>query len=122
MVYDDKVLNPHIANETTIQTIQKTLEKIVQHNGIYNEDKSLIPSFAGKTGGAHFQSGSPEDVQSNDFDVVSFCGYFPVEDPQFTCLIMLYLNEGNMNSKGSIAVRSIKELAEKIVVNKRNDR
>jgi cell division protein FtsI (penicillin-binding protein 3) len=122
MVYEDKVLNPHIANETTIQTIQKTLEKIALHNEINSADKSLKPSFAGKTGGAHFQSGSLEDFQSNDFDVVSFCGYFPVEDPQFTCLIMLYSKEGNMNSNGSIAAQSFKELAEKVMVAERNDR
>lgn len=115
MVYEGKVVNPQIATKSTIQSIQKALEKTVQHNGIDSADKSLKPSFAGKTGGAHFHNGIPEEVQSNNFDVVSFCGYFPVEDPQYTCLVMIYNPKIELPSGRKNAAPLFKLMAEKIV-------
>ncbi len=119
MVFEDKVMNAQIASEPTIKAIQKALARVVSHRGPGFASDSEQISVAGKTGWTRFQFGNPADTIVNRVDVASFCGYFPVENPQYTCLVMIYNNKYSISPKGMIAVKIVKELANKMVEQKK---
>jgi len=112
MVYEDKVLDPMIASETTIKNLQSVLTKVIT-KGTGRLAQSEKISMAGKTGGSHLYTTLPDDAIIDPFDIISFCGYFPVENPQYTCLVMVYSSKEKLPSYGTVAVRIFKELAEK---------
>ena len=118
MVFEDKVLNAQIASESNIKAMQKALARFISHRGPDFASDSDQISVAGKTGWTRFQFGSPTDTIVNRVDVASFCGYFPVENPQYTCLVVIYNNQYSISMKKTVAVKIFKELANKIVEQK----
>lgn len=118
MVFEDHVLNAQIASEPNIKAMQKALARFISHRGPGFASDSDQISVAGKTGWTRFQSGGPADTIVNRVDVASFCGYFPVENPQYTCLVVIYNNQYSISMKKTIAVKIFKELANKVVEQK----
>ena len=118
MVFEDKVLNAQIASEPNIKAMQKALARFISHRGPGFASDSEKISVAGKTGWTQLQFGSPTDTIVNRVDVSSFCGYFPMENPRYTCLMVIYNNQDGMSMKKTIAFKVFKELANKIVEQK----
>jgi len=108
MVFEDKVLNPQIAGEPTIKAMQKAFARFVSHRGPGFASDSEQLSVAGKTEWTRFHFGSPVDTIVNRVDVASYCGYFPVENPQYTCLVMIYNNKYSIFMKKTVAVKIFK--------------
>jgi len=75
------VVNPKICKDTTLSQVKKMLEDVITE-GTAKVVKSDYFTIAGKTGTALIASnGGYENYY------VSFCGYFPAEDPQYTCFV-----------------------------------
>lgn len=119
MVFEDQVLNAQIASEPNIKAMQKALARFISHRGPGFASDSDQISVAGKTGWTRFQSGGPADTIVNRVDVASFCGYFPVENPQYTCLVVIYNNLYSISMKKTVAVNIFKELVSKMVEQKK---
>ncbi|MCL1944004.1 MAG: transpeptidase family protein [Candidatus Azobacteroides sp.] len=101
-----EVLNPAICTPPTLATIQSMLLGVVE-KGTGKPVRSKYMKIAGKTG--------TTQIHGTDFTNVSFCGYFPADDPKYTCLVMLCGVDGNL-SAGATAGIVFKNIAEQIYV------
>lgn len=87
-VYGTKVINPKICSEKTIKEIQAILTNVVKRGtgkSLYSADFSM----AGKTGTAQTEYWMA-DWQSNRRYVSSFAGYFPAENPKYSCIVVIH--------------------------------
>lgn len=94
---EPEVINSSICKSSTLKSVRHALESVVEHGTAAtkwnNEDviirqgaKSKRVKIAGKTGTAQrYAHGS----YSGNGHYVSFAGYFPANDPQYTCLVVI---------------------------------
>ena len=76
------VLNPSICSKTTLKAVQEMLEAVVnEENGTAYNIKSDKYKIAGKTGTCQVDYNT-ENVQY----VSSFVGYFPANEPKYSCI------------------------------------
>lgn len=100
-----EVVNPRMCKATTLEQIHEMLLGVVE-NGTGKVVKSNYFDIAGKTGTALIASGGGYSGY-----YVSFCGYFPAEDPLYTCFIGLRKPKG-VPSGGGQAGMVFKNIAE----------
>ena len=98
---EPEVINPQICKESTLKAIRHALEGVVDRgtarsewnsNGYYRQGaKSRKLKIAGKTGTAQrYANGS----YSGNGHYVSFAGYFPADEPQYTCIVVIDARPG----------------------------
>ena len=86
--YETEVINPKICSDKTLGEIQEILKNTV----VRGTGKSLYSSnfsMAGKTGTAQTEYWMP-DWKSNRRYVSSFAGYFPAENPKYSCIVVIH--------------------------------
>lgn len=110
-VFDTIVINERIASERTIETLQTLLKGVVQ-NGTAKSMSKLGFSVAGKTGTAQISQGSAGYNKKNY--TATFVGYFPADNPKYSCIIVISNPRGKKYYGGSVSGPVFKELAEKI--------
>lgn len=106
-----EVVNPMMCKETTLQQIQEMLIGVVEQ-GTAKVVASDYFTIAGKTGTAQIASGGGYGGY-----YVSFCGYFPAEDPMYTIFVGLRKPKG-VPSGGGMAGMVFKHIAEQTYVRK----
>jgi len=87
-IFKKEIINPQICSQKTLLQIQEILKNIV----IRGTGKSLYSpyfSMAGKTGTAQTEYWMP-DWNENKRYVSSFAGYFPVENPKYSCIVIIH--------------------------------
>ncbi|WP_347374183.1 penicillin-binding protein [Aequorivita sp. Q41] len=87
-LYDTKVINPKICSDETLKEIKEILKNTVKRG----TGKSLYsPNFsmAGKTGTAQTEYWMP-DWKSNRRYISSFAGFFPAENPKYSCIVIIH--------------------------------
>lgn len=98
---EPEVINSQICSASTLKAIRHALEGVVDRgtarsewnsNGYYRQGaKSRKLKIAGKTGTAQrYANGS----YSGNGHYVSFAGYFPADDPQYTCIVVIDARPG----------------------------
>ena len=92
--FDPIVINKHIAKDKTIKKLQSMLEGVVL-NGTAKGIKNKHYSIAGKTGTAQIAQNNKGFNKTNY--KASFCGYFPADDPKYSCIVVI-----NNPKKGQI--------------------
>ena len=115
--YDTKTVIPNICSDNTLKIIQDMLYNVVNYKDLSPERrdgtgkpaKSDIITIAGKTGTAQI---SNRGVRSGHN--VSFCGYFPYENPQYTCIVVISRPRVGLPSGGLMCGTVVKDIAEKI--------
>lgn len=110
-VFDTVVINDHIASARTISTLQTLLEGVVK-NGTAKSLNKLGFSVAGKTGTAQISQGKSGYDKKNY--VATFVGYFPAEDPKYSCIIVVSNPRGERYYGGSVSAPVFKDIAEKL--------
>ena len=100
-----------VISKETAQTMQKILQSVVE-NGSGKRAQIKGYNVAGKTGTAEKLSKS--GGYAKRLHVVSFCGFVPVTDPQFTILIILD-NPSKYTFGGTAAAPIFKEIAEPLL-------
>lgn len=105
-----KVKNKQIADKRSITEIQKMLRGVVT-NGTGKPMDSPFVQIAGKTGTAQI-SGS--GGYAGYGHVVTFCGYFPADDPLYSCIVVVSRPRGVYPS-GSIPGKVLRAVAEQSV-------
>ncbi len=76
------VLNPAICSKRTARMMHDLLENVVE-NGTGNNIKNNTYGIAGKTGTAVHSYANLKRYNA------SFCGFFPSENPRYTCLVVV---------------------------------
>ena len=84
--FNKVVLNPSICSKTTLKAVQDMLEAVVnEENGTAYNIKSDKYKIAGKTGTCQVDYNT-ENVQY----VSSFVGYFPADEPKYSCIVVIH--------------------------------
>ena len=109
--FKKQILNPSICSKETLSIVKKMLYDVVHHkNGTAKNIKSNNIKIAGKTGTAQVGYGTDEV----DY-ISSFVGYFPAENPKYSCIVVINKPNKNKGYYGSdVAAPVFKRIAEKI--------
>lgn len=110
-VFDTIVINERIASAETIETLQELLRGVVV-NGTAKNLSKLPFAVAGKTGTAQISQGGSGYNRKNY--TASFVGYFPAEEPKYSCIVIISNPRGGKYYGSSVSAPVFKEVAEKI--------
>jgi cell division protein FtsI (penicillin-binding protein 3) len=107
--YQSKTLNKKICSEETLKKLHILLAGVVE-NGTANNIKNANYSIAGKTGTAQ----KLKDGKYTKQYYTSFAGYFPAENPKYSCIVMIDNPKGYRQYATDVAAPVFKEIADKI--------
>ncbi len=100
-----------VKNQTTIDKAKKLLEGVVQ-KGTATNLRNNIYKIAGKTGTAQIAQNNKGYNKSNY--KASFVGYFPADDPKYSCIVVINNPTKGVYYGGSIAGPVFREIADKV--------
>ena len=86
--FETEVVNPKICSDTTLMYIREILKKVVSE-GLAKQAGSKQFSVSGKTGTAQISQGKAGYKSGKTKYLVSFCGYFPSENPKYSCIVSI---------------------------------
>jgi len=111
--YNTVVLNPKVCSRETISKLKAVLQNVVK-KGTGKELYSKDFSMAGKTGTA--QVNYAKNGGSEKYYASSFVGYFPAENPKYSCIVVVHKpNTSKNNYYGAdVAGPVFKRIAQKI--------
>lgn len=115
--FDKEVINPSICSQETLDEVRELLKNIVAHkgatgHGLYSPNFSM----AGKTGTAQkdYSVGDPTKLKY----ISSFAGYFPAEDPKYSCIVVIHEPDKQVGYYGAdVSGPVFKSIAQKIYSN-----
>ena len=108
------VISEHICKDTTVHAIQSILKEVVNgQGGTGKRAKSKYFYISGKTGTAQVADEKGGYHSANPRHYVSFCGYYPSDNPQYTCLVAIRTNH-NPVSGGAVAGPVFLKIAEQV--------
>ncbi len=108
--FDTIVINEQIASSRTIKTLQSLLKGVVE-NGTAKLLSKCAFTVAGKTGTAQIASNGSYNKKNY---TASFVGYFPADDPKYTCIVVISNPMGGKYYGASVSAPVFKEIAEKV--------
>ncbi len=111
--YDKQVINPKICSDETTKKLRAMMQNVVKRGTaakLYSKDFSM----AGKTGTA--QAGYGTNGGLDKHYISSFVGYFPAENPKYSCIVVVHKpNTSKNNYYGAdVAGPVFKRIAQKI--------
>jgi cell division protein FtsI (penicillin-binding protein 3) len=111
--FEKEIINPKICSEETIKKLKALLENVVKRGtakSIYSKDFSM----AGKTGTAQGNYGINGGADKHY--ISSFVGFFPVDKPKYTCIVVVHKPSTSTGSYygADVAGPVFKRIAQKI--------
>lgn len=109
--FPTQVVNASICSKETLKTMQGMLEGVVER-GSARRARTDAFKIAGKTGTAHIAEGKKGYTNQK---LSSFAGYFPADDPKYSCIVAFKTFETpNKSYGGAVAAPVFKSIAEKV--------
>ncbi len=112
--FDKEVINPKICSQETIDKLQEILKNVVIRGTgqrLYDENFSM----AGKTGTARIEYGNYQEWVKDKKYVSSFTGYFPAENPKYSCTVVIHKPDRTVGYYGAdVSGPVFKDIAQKI--------
>lgn len=111
-----RVIREKICSDKTLNDVRKTLLGVVEHPK-YGTGKVVHSPYiriAGKTGTAQISKGSAGYAAGGKSHQVSFCGFFPYENPKYTCIVVIREPRIGPPSGGGMSGVVVKNIAERI--------
>ena len=112
--FDTEVIVNSIASRSTIRKAKKMMEGVVEHGTAVNL-RDADYKIAGKTGTAQiakekygYRSGSKISYQA------SFCGYFPADNPIYSCIVVVNAPSNSVYYGNLVAGPVFKEISDKV--------
>jgi cell division protein FtsI (penicillin-binding protein 3) len=109
--FDPAVINPAVCSQSTIKQLQQLLEGVVE-NGTAQNVKNPVYKIAGKTGTAQIMV-EGVGYDKNNYKA-TFVGYFPADNPQYSCIVMIFKPNKGIYYGSQIAAPVFKEIADKV--------
>ncbi len=110
--YDREIINPAICSQNTIDKVKVMMENVVKRgtaDNLYSENFSM----AGKTGTCQ-----AEYWKSPGNYIASFAGYFPADEPRYSCIVVIHRPNVSKGYYGNIVAGPVfKKIAQKIYSN-----
>ena len=116
------VLNPRICSKETIDKVKIALEGVVS-DGTAKNLRNADYKIAGKTGTAQIANNANKgsgNVYKGSGAVshqASFVGYFPADNPQYSCIVVINAPSRNVYYGNLVAGPIFKEVADKVYAN-----
>ena len=111
------VLNEKVCSKKTIDKVKKALEGVVE-NGTASNLRNADYKIAGKTGTAQIANKNyGYSYQSRVSHQASFVGYFPADEPQYSCIVVVNAPSQNVYYGNLVAGPIFKEVADKVYAN-----
>ncbi len=107
--FDSEIINKRICSEATLTKVKEMLEGVVERGTARNINDSYY-KIAGKTGTA---KNLIKGKYSNNY-YTSFAGYFPAENPKYSCIVIIDNPKGYRIYGSDVAAPVFKEVADKI--------
>ncbi|MEZ4797610.1 MAG: penicillin-binding protein [Flavobacteriaceae bacterium] len=114
-VFEKDVINKQICSKETVTKLQKLLANVVKKkhgtgNGLYAENFSM----AGKTGTAQTEYWMSDWDEKKRY-ISSFTGYFPAENPKYSCIVVIHKPDISVGYYGAdVSGPVFKKIAQKI--------
>ena len=108
--FEAKVLNKKIASDKTLGDLRQMLEAVVER-GTAKNIKNDIYKIAGKTGTAQKLINNRYTKQKY---YASFAGYFPAEEPLYSCIVIIDSPKGWNSFGGDVSAPVFKGIADMI--------
>ncbi|HSH53292.1 MAG TPA: penicillin-binding transpeptidase domain-containing protein, partial [Bacteroidales bacterium] len=112
--FETEVINPSICSKATLRKVKKMLEGVVE-NGTATNIKNKNYKIAGKTGTAqiaNIESGYSD--KSKLTYQASFVGYFPADNPKYSCIVVVNSPSKNIYYGNLVAGPVFKEISDKV--------
>lgn len=111
-----RVLRQKICSESTRQQLLICLQGVCKNGTAMHVFKNTPYSVAGKTGTAQVANGN-QGYNLNIYQA-SFAGFFPAEQPRYTCVVVIKNKPGAAKYHGSeVAAPVFKEIADRLYTN-----
>ncbi|MDR0977378.1 MAG: transpeptidase family protein [Prevotellaceae bacterium] len=108
-----EVINKKICSDKTLTQIREILQKVVSEGLAKPAGNSQFP-VAGKTGTAQISQGAAGYKSGKTMHLVSFCGYFPADNPQYSCIVSIQNPRIGYASGGVMAGGVFGKIAERV--------
>ena len=109
--FDTQIINSSICSKETINKVKQMMINVVEkkHGTAHNiYDKNF--SMAGKTGTCQ-----TEYWKNANLYISSFAGYFPAEDPKYSCIVVIHKPNKTKGYYGNVVAAPVfKKIAQKI--------
>ncbi len=112
--FSPTVMNRAIAGSRTIRQAQEMLAGVVE-NGTASNIRTEAYPIAGKTGTAQIaQTSQGYRGPSGTHYQASFVGYFPADNPVYSCIVMINNPRGYIYTGSQVAAPAFREIADKM--------
>ncbi|MDR3652419.1 MAG: penicillin-binding protein [Paludibacter sp.] len=114
--FTTEVINPSICKPSTLKDIRFTLLGVVEDKlGTAQNVRSKYFRIGGKSGTAQISQGKEGYKVGGTKHMVSFCGYFPYDNPQYTCFVVMREPGKGYASGGRMSGSVFKNIAERVM-------
>jgi len=114
--FTTEVINPAICKPSTLKDIRFTLLGVVEDKlGTAQNVRSKYVRIAGKSGTAQISQGKGGYKTGGTKHQVAFCGYFPYENPLYTCVVVMREPGKGYPSGGHMTGSVFKNIAERVM-------
>ncbi|MCP3660769.1 MAG: transpeptidase family protein [Bacteroidetes bacterium] len=113
--YKSIILNRKIASDNTLQKLKTLLEGVVERGSARRIKKGAY-KIAGK-------SGTAQRIEKKGYTktyYVSFAGYFPAENPKYSCIVAISNPKGYKQYGGDLAAPIVREIADRLAIKDQN--
>ncbi len=115
--FSPEVIHPHVASASTIQKAKEMMEGVVLE-GTATNLKNADYKIAGKTGTAQIAKGGAgygnEKENKNISYQASFVGYFPADNPKYSCIVVVNAPSNGIYYGNAVAGPIFREIADKV--------
>ena len=110
--FDKEIINKRVCSEETVKKLQALMTNVVEKkHGTGNDLYSKNFSMAGKTGTCQKDYADKDKLNY----ISSFAGYFPVEEPKYSCIVVIHEPDKTVGYYGAdVSGPVFKDIAQKI--------
>lgn len=112
-----EIIKDSIASRSAIAKARTLLEGVVERGTASALNKSCY-RIAGKTGTAQMTANKFGYDKNHPSYQASFVGYFPADNPKYSCMVVVYAPSNDVYYGGAVAAPVFKEIADKVYSNK----
>lgn len=109
--FEKEIINPSVCSIETAKKVQKMMKNVVEKkHGTAHNIYSPNFSMAGKTGTCQ-----TEYWKEPGLYIASFAGYFPAENPKYSCIVVIHKPNKKVGYYGNVVAAPVfKKIAQKI--------
>jgi cell division protein FtsI (penicillin-binding protein 3) len=108
------VLKRNMCKTSTLKTLQTILRRVVLF-GTGRRLKSASYGIAGKSGTAEINYSSGKVKSKYRQHRASFAGYFPADNPQYSCIVVISSPQKALTHGGDLAAPVFRELSDRVM-------